>query len=95
LTRTHRSAAIGALLGDPTRAALIVVLLDGRALTARELALRADVTPPTASFHLGKPASAGSVRVVSAGRHRYDSIAGPAITAGIGALARIAPATTE
>jgi DNA-binding transcriptional ArsR family regulator len=64
---------------------MIVVLLDGRALTARELALRADVTPPTASFHLAKLASAGSVRVDSTGRHRYDSIAGPAITAGIGA----------
>jgi DNA-binding transcriptional ArsR family regulator len=86
-------AAIGAMLGDPTRAAMVAALLDGRALTVRELALRADVTPQTASFHLAKLANAKLVRVVAEGRHHYYGIAGSAIREGVEALAGIASAT--
>ena len=39
-------AEIGALIGDPARAAILSVLMDGRALTAGELARVAGVTPP-------------------------------------------------
>ena len=42
-------APIAALIGDPARAAMLVALMDGRALTAGELAHEAGVTPQTAS----------------------------------------------
>ena len=45
-------AEIGALVGDPARAAMLQALLDGRAYTAGELAYAARVSAPTASLHL-------------------------------------------
>jgi DNA-binding transcriptional ArsR family regulator len=42
-------APIGALLADPTRAAMLAELIDGHALPAGELAARTGVTPQTAS----------------------------------------------
>ena len=52
-------AATAALLGDPARANMLAALLDGRALTAKELAYAAHVTPQTASGHLAKLADGG------------------------------------
>ena len=46
-------AEIAALAGDPARANILCALLDGRAMTATELAYAARVTPQTASAHLG------------------------------------------
>ncbi|MGH7035891.1 MAG: winged helix-turn-helix domain-containing protein [Stellaceae bacterium] len=42
-------AEIAALVGDPARANILSALLDGRALTAGELAYFARVSPQTAS----------------------------------------------
>lgn len=78
------SAAIaraGALVGDPGRASMLVALLDGRALTAKELADRAGVTPATASSHLGKLLDAEYVCVQRQGRHRYYRLASADIAA--------------
>ena len=47
-------AEIAALVGDPARAAMVNALMDGRALTAGELAFLARVSPQTASLHLRK-----------------------------------------
>lgn len=47
-------APIGALIADPTRAAMLAELLDGRVLTAGELAAHTGVTAQTASWHLSK-----------------------------------------
>lgn len=55
--------------------------MDGRALTATELALEGDITPSTASSHLAKLASAGLVVMTKQGRHRYFRIAGPEVAA--------------
>ena len=49
-----RMASVAALLGDPARANILTALLDGRALTAKELAFAAHVTPQTASGHLAQ-----------------------------------------
>src|ERR1043165_2484249 len=69
-------AAIAALIGDPARANILCALLDGRALTASELAYAAHVTPQTASGHLGKLASAKLIVPAQQGRHRYFRLAG-------------------
>ena len=47
-------AETAALLGDPARATMLSALLDGRALTASELAVAARITRQTASTHLAK-----------------------------------------
>jgi len=54
---------------------MVSSLLDGRALTARELALAAQITPQTASTHLAKLTEAGLLSVVRDGRHRYFRLA--------------------
>jgi DNA-binding transcriptional ArsR family regulator len=47
-------AEVAALVGDPARANILCALLGGRALTAKELAFAAGVSPQTASDHLRK-----------------------------------------
>lgn len=74
-------ARAGAVFGDSGRASMLVALLDGRALTARELADRAGVTPSTASSHLGKLLQACYVSVERQGRHRYYRIASADVAA--------------
>lgn len=43
---------LASLIGDKTRAMMLLALMDGRALTASELSMRANVSPQTASNHL-------------------------------------------
>ena len=87
-------AAIAALVGDPARANMLCALLDGRALTASELAYAAHVTPQTASGHLGKLARASLIVPAQQGRHRYFKLAGRHVAAmieSISAVTAIAP----
>ena len=42
------------MLADPSRAAIVLALMDGRSRSAKKLALDAGVTPQTASTHLKK-----------------------------------------
>src|SRR5215510_11070865 len=76
---TNRIAATAALLGDPARANILAALLDGRALTAKELAYAAHVTPQTASGHLAKLSDGGLLTAEKQGRHRYYRIASPLV----------------
>ena len=72
-------AEIAALVGDPARATMLSVLIDGRTMTASELAAAAQVTPQTASTHLAKLTSAGLLSVARQGRHRHFRLASPAV----------------
>ncbi len=76
---TSTFAEIGALIGDPARAGMLVALMDGRALTAGELAATAGVTPQTASSHLAQLKGAGLLVMERQGRHRYHRLATPEI----------------
>src|SRR5689334_14598264 len=87
-------AAIAALVGDPARANMLCALLDGRALTASELAYAAHITPQTASGHLAKLSAAKLISAAQQGRHRYFRLAGQHIAQmleSISAVASIAP----
>ena len=64
-------AEIAALVGDPARANMLTALMDGRALTASELAYAAGIVASTASGHLAKLLEANLLSVVQQGRHRY------------------------
>jgi DNA-binding transcriptional ArsR family regulator len=84
-------AAVGALVGNPSRAAMLDALMTGRALTAGELATVADVSPATASEHLAKLRDGGLVEVVTQGRHRYHRLASPDVGAALESLSLVAP----
>ena len=58
---------------------MLSALLDGRALTATELAYAARVTPQTASTHLAKLTKAGLVAPIRDGRYRYFLLASPGV----------------
>jgi DNA-binding transcriptional ArsR family regulator len=70
-------ARIAALAGDPARAGMLHALMDGRALTASELAGVAGITAQTASSHLARMTEAGLLSVEKQGRHRYHRLASP------------------
>ncbi len=72
-------AQIAALAGDPARAAMLHALLDGRALTASELAKTAGIAPQTASGHLAQMTAGGLLCVEKQGRHRYHRLASAAV----------------
>lgn len=76
---TSALAETAALVGDPTRASMLMALMDGRALTASELARAAGVTPQTASGHLARLGAAGLVAMQRQGRHHYHRLASPAV----------------
>jgi DNA-binding transcriptional ArsR family regulator len=84
-------AAIAALLADPTRAAMMLALSDGRAFTASELAKSARVAPSTASEHLGRLVDSELLVVVKQGRNRFYHLADPTIVEIMEGLARFAP----
>ena len=75
MTSQARFAEVAALAGDPGRASMLHALLDGRALTATELAQIAGITPQTASGHLAKLTEAGLMVAIKQGRHRYHRLA--------------------
>lgn len=89
-------ARFAAALAEPTRAAMCLALLDGRAWTATELARLAGVAPSTASGHLDRLVEAGVLGQERQGRHRYLRLAGPEVAALVEDLtAFLAPATPD
>jgi DNA-binding transcriptional ArsR family regulator len=72
-------AEIAALVGEPARATILAALLDGRALTATELAYAARITPQTASSHLAKLIDARLLTAIRDGRHRYFRLSSPEV----------------
>ncbi len=72
-------ARIASAIGDPARAAMLVALMDGRALTATELSNTAGVTRQTASSHLARLFDEGLIQRHRQGRHHYFALAGESV----------------
>jgi len=70
---------VAALVGDTARATILAALMGGQALTGRELAYLAHISPPTASEHLIRLVEARLVAVTKQGRFRYFRIASPLV----------------
>jgi DNA-binding transcriptional ArsR family regulator len=83
-------AEVAALVGDPARATMMSALLDGRALSASELAAAAGVTPQTASTHLAKLTEAGLLSAVRHGRYRHFRLASSAVVEMIEGIVAVA-----
>jgi DNA-binding transcriptional ArsR family regulator len=90
MASTAKFAALAALAGDPARAAMLQAMMDGRALTASELARVAGITPQTASSHLARLTDAGLLAVERQGRHRYHRLAAPSVARLIESIMRLA-----
>jgi len=86
---------IASLVGDRARSLMLWYLLDGRAYTATELAVCADVSPQSASNHLKKLVDAGILKVDKQGRHRYYRFASPEAAYAIESMANLLPSEKE
>jgi DNA-binding transcriptional ArsR family regulator len=94
MATSNRIAEVAAAIGDPARAAMLAALMDGRALTAGELAALAAITPQTASGHLARLGSAGLIHAEKQGRHRYHRLASPEVAQMIESVMQIAGGVT-
>jgi DNA-binding transcriptional ArsR family regulator len=83
-------AEIAALAGDPARAGMLHALMDGRALSASELARVAGIAPQTATGHLARMTTAGLLRVEKQGRHHYHRLASPGVAQMMESIMRVA-----
>jgi DNA-binding transcriptional ArsR family regulator len=86
-------AEVAALVGEPARAAMLQAMMDGRALTAGELAGVASITPQTASAHLSQLCASGMVSVMRQGRYRYHRLASPQVAQLLESLMLVAAGT--
>lgn len=86
-------ATVAALIGDPARANILTVLMDGRAATVTELAQAASVTIQTASGHLAKLHDARLLVGEKQGRHRYFRLSGPDVAEVLESLMGLAQRT--
>jgi len=90
---TNEVARIASLVGEPARTAMLLELMDGRALTARELASAARVLAPTASRHLAQLVEGGLLKVEQHGRHRYHRLASAEVAALLESIMQMAAAS--
>ena len=90
MTARYAIADVAALVGEPTRAAMLLAVLDGRALPAGELASEAGLSAAAASLHLAKLTRGGLLVVQKEGRHRYYRLASGDVAHALEALGVIA-----
>ena len=79
------------LIGDPTRAAIMWTLLDGRAFTATELSIAVNTSPQNMSMHLGKLLDANLLSVEKQGRHKYYRFSNKEVAYVVEAMANLIP----
>src|SRR4051794_41151713 len=82
---------IAKTIGDATRMRMLALLMEGRALTAKELAYGAGVEPATATAHLRRLQNDGLLGCVSQGRHKYFRLASPAVAQLVESVMVLAP----
>ena len=84
---------IASLIGERSRAIMLWNLLDGRAYTATELAIAADLSFQSASNHLSQLLIAGLLRSEKQGRHKYFRFANDRVAQAIENIAGLMPVT--
>jgi DNA-binding transcriptional ArsR family regulator len=83
-------SSLASAIGEPARTRMLFCLMEGPARTSTELAIVAGVSPPTASVHLTRLKDENLVRVFVQGRHRYYSLATPAVARALEGLSVLA-----
>ena len=69
-------ASLAAAMSDPSRMKILCALMDGKAWTATELSVIADIAASTTSAHLARLLKAKLITCLSQGRHRYFRLYG-------------------
>lgn len=86
----HRLAHVASAIADRTRASMLCVLMDGRAYTATELSVVAEVAPSTASEHLAQLVACQLLKVTKQGRRRYYHLHDPDVATALETLMGLA-----
>jgi DNA-binding transcriptional ArsR family regulator len=84
-------ARIASTIGDARRIQMLALLMEGRALTAKELALGAGIEPATATAHLKRLLDDGLLESTAQGRHKYFRFASEHVAHLVESLMRVAP----
>lgn len=79
------------ILGDATRIRMLTLLMEGRALTAKELAYGTGIEPATATTHLKRLLEERLVSVAVQGRHKYVRLASPDVAQLMELMMAVAP----
>jgi DNA-binding transcriptional ArsR family regulator len=85
---------IASLIGEKSRAIMLWNLLDGRAYTATELAVAAELSFQSASNHLSQLLNAGLLAVEKQGRHKYYRFANDRVAQTIENIAGLMPVSS-
>ncbi|AFE10831.1 transcriptional regulator2C ArsR family [Corallococcus coralloides DSM 2259] len=83
-------ATLATAVGDATRIRMLELLMEGRALVAKELAFGTGVSPATATAHLQRLEQARLVRSTRQGRNKVFRIATPTVARMVEALMTVA-----
>ena len=92
MTTRYALATVAALVGEPTRAAILLALLDRPVLPAGALAVEAHLSAAATSLHLAKLMGGGLLEVQKDGRHRFYRLANAEVAHALEALCVIATA---
>lgn len=87
----NQFSQLALLLGSKARSAMLWNLLDGRAYTATELSLCAEISAQSASNHLIKLVEANLLAIETQGRHRYYRFANPDVARVVESMASLLP----
>jgi DNA-binding transcriptional ArsR family regulator len=90
MSESPNIAALAAPLADPARALMVTALMDGRARTVTELGAAAGLAKASASEHAARLVDAGLLRAERQGRHKYLTLASPAVARLIEAMMTLA-----
>ena len=82
---------LAATVGDARRIRMLALLMEGRALTAKELALGAGIEPATASAHLKRLLDDGLLEAAAQGRHKYFRFANAQVAQLVESMMHLAP----
>jgi len=90
MTHTDMLSTVAALLSEPARTRILSALLSGRAMTAKELAYFAEVTPATASSHLSRLLAGHLLVMEKQGRCHYYRLRSADVAGAIEGLMTVA-----
>ncbi|MBL6447350.1 helix-turn-helix transcriptional regulator [Fulvivirga sp. 29W222] len=91
----NQFSQIAVLIGDKARSIMLWNLLDGRAYTATELSVCANISPQSASNHLAKLVDANILSISKQGRHRYYNFKNDAVAQVVESMASLLPLQDE
>lgn len=82
---------LASAIGSATRIGMLSLLMEGRALTAKELAVSTGIEPGTATSHLNQLINNGLIKFVTQGRFKYFRIASPEVAHLVESMMVVAP----